>query len=73
VIFGCIEHRTWAFLRQEGDFDPVETADAITNLVYSGLASEQPASPIGDLVTRLEAATTRLETITAPATPSKPL
>ncbi len=73
VIFGCIEHRTWAFLRQEGDFDPVETADAITNLVYSGLASEQPASPIGDLVTRLEAATSRLETIAAPATPSKPL
>ncbi len=63
MVFGCIEHRTWAFLRQEGEFDPVETADAITNLIYSGLAAEQAASPAGAVIARLEAATARLETI----------
>lgn len=63
MVFGCIEHRTWAFLRQEGDFDPIATADAITQLVYSGLASERTAAPEADLLMRLEAATARLEAI----------
>lgn len=73
MIFGCIEHRTWAFLRQEGDFDPVATADAITNLIYSGLVAAPPPSPSGDLISRLEAATVRLETIAGFPTSSKPL
>lgn len=63
MVFGCIEHRTWAFLRQEGDFDPIATADAITNLVYGGIATGRPRAPEADLLTRLEVVTARLETM----------
>jgi TetR/AcrR family fatty acid metabolism transcriptional regulator len=61
LVFGCIEHRTWTFLRGEGDYDPVETADAITNLVHRGLILGDPASPVESVVARLEIATARLE------------
>ncbi|MCP5380435.1 MAG: TetR family transcriptional regulator [Novosphingobium sp.] len=37
MIFGGIEHRTWAFLRDEGDFDAERAADAISHIVYNGL------------------------------------
>jgi TetR/AcrR family fatty acid metabolism transcriptional regulator len=29
MVFGCIEHRTWAYLRGQGDFSVEETADSI--------------------------------------------
>ena len=38
VIFGGIEHQTWAYLRGEGDFDIAQAADGITNLIYQGMA-----------------------------------
>lgn len=66
MIFGCTEHRTWAFLRNEGDFDPAETAEAITNLVYSGLVLAAPASPLENVVARLEATAARLEAAANP-------
>lgn len=66
MIFGCIEHRTWAFLRNEGDFDPVETAEAITNLVYSGLVLATATSPLDTVVARLEATAERLEAAAKP-------
>lgn len=59
MIFGCIEHRTWAFLRNEGDFDVDETADGITNMLYRGLL----AHPASDET--LAATVDRLETVTA--------
>lgn len=43
TIYGAVEHHTWAYLRGEGDFSPDDAADAITELVYRGLA--KPASP----------------------------
>lgn len=68
MIFGCIEHRTWAFLRQEGDFDPDATADMISNMIYSGVLAQPRTAPEGDLISRLEAATARLEAVAgAPA------
>lgn len=72
LVFGCIEHRTWTFLRGEGDYDPVETADAITNLVHRGLALGEVPSPMESVVARLETATARLEAAAglAPAQPS---
>lgn len=74
LVFGCIEHRTWAFLRGEGDFDPGETADAITSLVYRGAALVEAPSPMESVVARLEAATARLEAAagTIPAKPAAP-
>lgn len=44
MIFGCIEHRTWAFLRGQGDFDVDEVADSIADILFYGLLR---ATPIG--------------------------
>ena len=63
MIYGCIEHRTWAFLRNEGDFDAEETADSITDIVCRGLAVERAAEPIADVMARLEDVTGRLEKV----------
>lgn len=61
MIYGCIEHRTWAFLRNEGDFDVNESADGITNVIYRGLAAEPvKTDPVSD---RLEAVASRLEAL----------
>ncbi|QRG07347.1 TetR/AcrR family transcriptional regulator [Xanthobacter dioxanivorans] len=56
LIFGGVEHRTWAFLRNEGDFDPVALADDLTNMVYRAMAI-----PAEDRPDRLEKAAERLE------------
>jgi TetR/AcrR family fatty acid metabolism transcriptional regulator len=67
TIYGAVEHHTWAYLRGEGDFSPDEAADAITELVYRGLA--QPASagaPTGhDAATRVAKVAGRLERLAA--------
>ena len=39
MLHGCIEHRTWAFLRGEGDFDVDEVADGIARGIYRGMAA----------------------------------
>jgi TetR/AcrR family fatty acid metabolism transcriptional regulator len=63
MLYGCIEHHTWAFLRGEGDFVVDATADAITALVHRGLAVPDRG---GDVVERLEAVAARLERCLAP-------
>jgi hypothetical protein len=53
---------TWAFLRNEGDFDTDATADGITDVVYGGLVARKPEDePIAKALSRLEDATARLE------------
>src|SRR3546814_14835904 len=37
MIFGAIEHQTWAFLREEGAFTVDETSDGITAVVFRGM------------------------------------
>lgn len=70
MIYGCTEHRTFAYLRGEGDFDPDTTADMIADLVLSGLERRRPeTSPAPDLAERLERVVARLEAITGQATP----
>ncbi|MFW2829422.1 TetR/AcrR family transcriptional regulator [Sphingomonas sp. ID0503] len=62
MIFGCIEHQTWAYLRNEGDFDINETADGITNVIYRGMIVT--VGKFGDLdrqVARLTTLGDRLE------------
>ena len=67
MIYGCVEHHTWAYLRGEGDFRVDETADMITNVVYRGLVAdpkpETSACADGDvaIAVRLERAIERLE------------
>lgn len=64
IIYGCIEHRTWAYLRGEGDFDPDATADAVVDLVMGGLQKRQPDPELQPgLVTRIETAVERLEAL----------
>ena len=62
MIYGCIEHRTWAFLRNEGDFDTDATADGITDVVYGGLVARKPEDePMAKALARMEDVATRLE------------
>ena len=67
MIFGSIEHRTWAYLRNEGDFDVTKTADAITDFVYSAMATAgaQPVDRVSSALSRIEAAADRLEGLAA--------
>jgi AcrR family transcriptional regulator len=62
MIYGCVEHRTWAYLRGEADFDPDEAADAIVDLVMRGLqVHASDGGGIGLAARRLEQVTERLE------------
>ena len=38
MIFGGIEHRTWNFLRGQGDFSVEDVGDSIADLIVHGLA-----------------------------------
>lgn len=69
MIFGGIEHRVWAFLRNEGDFDVGRTADAVTDFVYRALraAEAEPAERVATALGRIEAAADRLESLAAAA------
>lgn len=63
MVYGCIEHRTWAFLRNEGEFELDATADGITDIVYRGLVADRrpPHDPVSDTLSRLESVAARLE------------
>jgi len=39
MIFGGVEHHTWAFVRGEGTFSPVAAADAIVDILRRGIAT----------------------------------
>lgn len=59
MFFGTIEHRTWAFLRGEGDFSSENVADGIADVIWRGM-SRPAAEPAG-----LDAITARLSNIEA--------
>lgn len=63
LIFGCIEHQVWAYLRNEGDFDPEKLADEIISLLIKGISTTSSTSePLSKpLIRRLELAIERLE------------
>jgi TetR/AcrR family fatty acid metabolism transcriptional regulator len=69
MIYGCVEHHTWAYLRGEGDFRVEETADKIADILYRGLAAEKAprADDEASLATRLERAVARLEALSGAA------
>jgi TetR/AcrR family fatty acid metabolism transcriptional regulator len=72
MIYGAVEHRTWAFLRNEGDFNTEETADGITELIYRGLAKSAKAEPLAKAALRLEAVAERLEALTEASPNTEP-
>jgi AcrR family transcriptional regulator len=71
MVYGGVEHHTWVYLRGEGDFSPDAAADAMTELVYRGLAAPaaqvsvasrtSAAFPTEAALRRLEAVAQRLE------------
>jgi len=64
MIYGAVEHRTWAFLRNEGDFNIDETADGVTELIYCGLAKRTIVQdPFEQTAARLEKAVAKLEAV----------
>jgi hypothetical protein len=69
MIFGCAEHHTWAYLRGEGNFSPDAAADAITDLIYQGLAqgAVRKSAELDVSVRKLEQAVQRLEGLPAPS------
>lgn len=65
MIYGCVEHHTWAYLRGEGTFSADASANLITEIIYSGL-TRRPTPPsstesLDETVRRLEGVATRLE------------
>lgn len=59
MIFGGIEHYTWAFRRDGGELDIEGTADHIHGLIWNGIAAndgnlQQSTSRLAQLVDRLE-------------------
>lgn len=64
MLHGFIEHRTWAFLRGEGDIDIDAEATAIARVIYRGMSAENPAAD-----NDLDAAIGRLEQIAARLNP----
>lgn len=67
LIYGCIEHRIWAFLRNEAELEVEQTADQIADIVYRGLVAEPARSPgrEAEILDRLEAVAARLEGVVA--------
>lgn len=66
MIFGCIEHQTWAYLRGEGDFSVDEVTDGIATVVVRGMRthpgpSDSTDHALDDTVRRLELVAARLE------------
>lgn len=64
LVYGCVEHRTWAYLRGEGDFDPDALADQIVDLVLGGIQQPVSSAPLDAqqaIVDRLERAVEQLE------------
>jgi len=63
MIFGGIEHQTWAYLRGGADFSVEDSAAGITDVVFRGIAvrpSSEPAD-INETLVRLEKIADTLE------------
>ncbi|MGO4833343.1 TetR/AcrR family transcriptional regulator C-terminal domain-containing protein, partial [Rhizobiaceae sp. 2RAB30] len=62
MIFGAIEHQTWAYLRREGDFSVDDSADWITEVTLGGISATQPEDQhLSEAVTMLEKVTASLK------------
>ena len=63
MIFGAIEHQTWAYLRGEGDFSVEDSAAGITDVVYRGIAKDVATgqTSLDGTVARLEAVAQKLD------------
>lgn len=60
MIYGGIEHHTWAFLRGEGSFSADAAADGIMSILRGGIAAREETD-LAAAVKRIEAVARRLE------------
>lgn len=66
MIFGAIEHQTWAHLRGEGDFSVDESAAGIADVIYAGIATRVAReTDLERVVDRLERVAAGLEATSA--------
>src|SRR3546814_19274358 len=76
MIFGAIEHQTWAFLREEGDFSVDETTDGITAVVFRGMqpvaVGAAGAADFAARMGRMKTAFSRIEARSVTADPQLP-
>ena len=77
MIFGCIEHQTWAYIRGEGDFSVDDVTDGIATVIFRGMRADTAApkaggeQDLGEVVRRLERVAARLEK--GPASMTQPV
>jgi TetR/AcrR family transcriptional regulator, fatty acid metabolism regulator protein len=68
MIYGCIEHQTWAFLRGEGEFSVDEVTEGIATVVFNGMAVKSAAAKTrapGAAAQELQVSVARLERVAA--------
>lgn len=65
MIFGGIEHQTWAYLRNEGDFSVDSAAEHLSEIVYRGMVVGGAESGDASTAGRIERAVQRLEALSA--------
>jgi AcrR family transcriptional regulator len=46
MIFGAIEHQTWAYLRGEGEFPPRQVAAGIAAVIHGGMLARRPETKV---------------------------
>lgn len=67
MVYGSIEHHTWGFLRNEGDFDVIATSDGLADMIYRGLLADRPEAGTATVLDRLERIAERMETAAQPS------
>ena len=72
MIYGGVEHYAFDFLRGARDFSPDEAADAITDVVYRGLANDgiNQANLISEPLRQIENGLARLKALTESTAPA---
>lgn len=66
LVYGTIEHRSWVFLRREGELDPAAVTEGIIDILRGGLGlNNQRSEEAPGMAERLERATAELESVTA--------
>ena len=78
MIYGGVEHYAFAFLRGEGDFQPDVAADAITDIIYRGLANDgvAQANALREPLRQIESGLAKLKSLAelpAPTAVPKPV
>ena len=72
MIYGGVEHYAFSYLRGVGNYSPDEAADAITDVIYRGLANEgiNQANMLREPLRQIEEGLARLKTLTEDSLPA---